>query len=409
MMPIASLPPQLPNVVRQVGGALSSLPFDGVGLFLALLGSELDALQPQLGGTVADTSLLSHSGTTEVRVDRDKAVDSACEPISSAPEQLLGWIAWCVALQPVARVISPQKPAPSSSEPHHCTLPPWALQLQRQLEELVQGVRVMVEQSPTAPAAVTFRFCPIDAISTGDGQLSNTQAATQELGASSVQHVDAAPHPPSPSNPPVHLVRQQKAEGATPIELSSSDASGKQDFSSGESHDAASLQHVLRASSKLPTSAAAQLPTEHEVTAQNGLSAVLRATVAVLQTASGAAARLVLYPESLGTVVVRVVTQASGTTIHIAVSSSEGYNLVQQSLEALRAELHQAGVVADAVVVRLREESVPRSVVQHYVAPALPLVEAVDHHLPERRRQGRRQFEHRQAKTHSSPVFDHFA
>ncbi|GIV50137.1 MAG: hypothetical protein KatS3mg038_0658 [Candidatus Kapaibacterium sp.] len=136
----------------------------------------------------------------------------------------------------------------------------------------------------------------------------------------------------------------------------------------------------------------------------DGLRSVLRATVTTLTQSGTAIARIVLYPESLGTIVVHLQPQATGTVVEIIVSSAETLHAVEQTVEALRRDLAGSGVVAEAITVRMRDER-PSS--QQTVAPLAPLVAAIGDEHAERRRE-RRSFHQRQRQRRTHTMFDHF-
>lgn len=140
------------------------------------------------------------------------------------------------------------------------------------------------------------------------------------------------------------------------------------------------------------------------VTSFDGLHSVLRATVTTLTQSGTTIARIVLYPESLGTIVVHLQPQATGTAVQIIVSSAETLRAVEQTVESLRRDLASSGVVAEAITVRMRDE---RPTSQQTVAPLAPLVAAIGDEDAERRRQ-QRSFHRRQRQSRTHAFFDHF-
>lgn len=140
------------------------------------------------------------------------------------------------------------------------------------------------------------------------------------------------------------------------------------------------------------------------VTSFDGLHSVLRATVTTLTQSGTTIARIVLYPESLGTIVVHLQPQATGTAVQIIVSSAETLRAVEQTVESLRRDLASSGVVAEAITVRMRDE---RPTSQQTVAPLAPLVAAIGDEDAERRRQ-QRSFHRRQRQSRTHAIFDHF-
>ncbi len=136
----------------------------------------------------------------------------------------------------------------------------------------------------------------------------------------------------------------------------------------------------------------------------DGLGSVLRATVTTMTQSGTTIARIVLYPESLGTIVVHLQPQATGTSVQIIVSSAETLRAVEQTVEALRRDLAGSGCIADAITVRMRDE---KTASHQTVVPIAPLVAAIDDEHAERRRQ-QRSFHRRQRHSRTHAIFDHF-
>jgi flagellar hook-length control protein FliK len=136
----------------------------------------------------------------------------------------------------------------------------------------------------------------------------------------------------------------------------------------------------------------------------DGLGSVLRATVTTMTQSGSTIARIVLYPESLGTIVVHLQPQATGTSVQIIVSSAETLRAVEQTVEALRRDLAGSGCIADAITVRMRDE---KTASHQTVVPIAPLVAAIDDEHAERRRQ-QRSFHRRQRHSRTHAIFDHF-
>jgi hypothetical protein len=153
---------------------------------------------------------------------------------------------------------------------------------------------------------------------------------------------------------------------------------------------------------ELHTSSPNAIPT---VTSTNdGLRSVLHATVTTLTHTRGTVARIVLYPESLGTIVVHLQPQVTGTAVQIVVSSAAALRLVEETVEALRSDLHASGVATDAIAVRMRDD---RAAPLHPHQSTTELVLAIGDEHPERRRQ-RRSFSQRQRQHREHTQFDHF-
>jgi flagellar hook-length control protein FliK len=153
---------------------------------------------------------------------------------------------------------------------------------------------------------------------------------------------------------------------------------------------------------ELHTSSPNAIPT---VTGTNdGLRSVLRATVTTLSHTRGTVARIVLYPESLGTIVVHLQPQVTGTAVQIVVSSAAALRLVEETIEALRRNLHASGVATNTIAVRMRDD---RAAPLHPQQSTTELVLAIGDEHPERRRQ-RRSFSQRQRQHREHTQFDHF-
>ncbi|MCX7929368.1 MAG: flagellar hook-length control protein FliK [Chlorobi bacterium] len=116
----------------------------------------------------------------------------------------------------------------------------------------------------------------------------------------------------------------------------------------------------------------------------DGLRGMLRATITAMFRNGIATARLVLHPESLGTVVVHLSTSASGTAVQIVVSSAETLAAVERTLTTLHADLTSAGVPTEAIVLRMHESAAADRQVVLSPAAAV-LVPAVDNDATDRR------------------------
>ncbi|GIV55059.1 MAG: hypothetical protein KatS3mg039_1577 [Candidatus Kapaibacterium sp.] len=139
---------------------------------------------------------------------------------------------------------------------------------------------------------------------------------------------------------------------------------------------------------------------------ETGLRAVLRATITALWQGNQSAARVVLEPASLGTIVVHLAMRGSETVVQIVVSSAETLGMVTQTVDTLRTELHASGVRADAIAVRLAD---PPALERHVVLPPTPVtVAAVGDDQTERRRQQRQQRQRTPSRHNDQGQFEHF-
>ncbi|MCS7001092.1 MAG: flagellar hook-length control protein FliK [Candidatus Kapabacteria bacterium] len=147
-----------------------------------------------------------------------------------------------------------------------------------------------------------------------------------------------------------------------------------------------------------------KLPSSH----QHGLQAVLRATITALHYGGGTVARLVLYPESLGTIVVHIQTHPASTQVQIVVTAAETLSLVERSIESLQDELNAAGVAAESITVRLQQKTetnqhMPSAEVVEYSAIA-----AVGDEPSHRRRQRRNPLPHPRNERRHAVSFEHY-
>ncbi len=139
---------------------------------------------------------------------------------------------------------------------------------------------------------------------------------------------------------------------------------------------------------------------------ETGLRAILRATVTALWQGNQSTARIVLQPESLGTIVVHLATRGQETVVQIIVSSAETYSTVSQTVETLQADLHACGIRADAIAVRLAEPSV---VERSALLPPVPSgVVAVGDDQADRRQKQRQHRQRSRSHSRDHEQFEHF-
>ncbi len=151
---------------------------------------------------------------------------------------------------------------------------------------------------------------------------------------------------------------------------------------------------------------AEQPMTDAHVPLETGLRAVLRATVTALWQSNQSAARIVLQPESLGTIVVHLAMRGPETVVQIIVSSAETYSTVSQTVESLRTELHTAGVRADAIAVRLAEPMVAeRSPLSQ---PVLSGIAAIGDDQTNRRQKQQQHRQRSRSRSRDHEQFEHF-
>ncbi len=200
---------------------------------------------------------------------------------------------------------------------------------------------------------------------------SNTRSFDRAPGGISHDHID-------PEKPTTPVLQEHTPLAYTPL------ADGARDYQ------------------RLDSSSPNAIPTV--VSTYEGLRSVLRATVTTLTHTGGTVARIVLYPESLGTIVVHLQPQVTGTAVQIIVSSAEALRVVEETVEALRSDLHASGVATEAIAVRMRDD---RAAPLHAHQSTTDLVLAIGDEHPERRRQ-RRSFSQRQRQHREHTQFDHF-
>lgn len=146
-----------------------------------------------------------------------------------------------------------------------------------------------------------------------------------------------------------------------------------------------------------------QLPTD----GSERLRSVLYATITTLHQTNGTSARIVLYPESLGTIVVNLHLHSATATVQIIVSSSQTLGLVEQTIETLRTDLRQSGIPTEAIAVRLQQEHSTEQQMPSLHTPTAIVAPVGSEDNPERR-QKRRQHMYRQRNHNPHGHFEHF-
>jgi hypothetical protein len=226
-----------------------------------------------------------------------------------------------------------------------------------------------------------------------------TDSAATSEGASIVSTTVTPSRPVSSSSSPFHKLGQEQTDGDAPD-------SSPHTFESAEF--VRSLPHV--SSPESPTQRAEGFPSgvaPHKMPTTDGLGAVLRATISTMYTHGGITTRLVLHPESLGTVVVHLSTSASGTAVQIVVSSAETLKLIEHTIDALHAELRSAGVPAEAIALRLQDTS-PLDRHSMNLPAVAPIVQPIGDDRSDHRRQRQRHDKRRRTEHNEHTHFEHF-
>jgi flagellar hook-length control protein FliK len=149
-----------------------------------------------------------------------------------------------------------------------------------------------------------------------------------------------------------------------------------------------------------------QLETMQHSRLEPGLRAILRATVTALWHGNQTAARVVLQPESLGTIVVHLAARGPETVVQILVSSAETYSAVTQTVETLQSDLQASGLRAESIVVRYVEPPPAERVSQLPTITAS--IGAVGDQQSERRRHHRQRHQRWLARSTDNGQFEHF-
>lgn len=285
-----------------------------------------------------------------------------------------------------------------------------AAQLRDLISNAVPAARVEILRTSAQSSAVHIFHIAISEGEVATSRADNTSAVLVGMPGATVRPSSVSEE--HSENLTLHLsMHRNVAPEATGITSSSGEMDRQPHWQPADNERSNAVLHdtAQRLLSPLPddSSLHGQLSTSttaSPVTTFDGLRSVLRATVTTLMQQGTTLARIVLYPESLGTIVVQLQPQATGTMVEIVVSSPTTLRVVEQTVEALRRDLAGGGIVADTITVRMRDE---RLASQQTVAPVQPLVAAIGDEHAERRRE-RHSFHRRQRQSRTRAIFDHF-